>query len=192
MKFSTLFTFFISLAQPLTIVYGSSNTALSESKNTEQVAIEILDTMAERLRLMPEVAKWKAINNKPIDDFKRENQLLQKLEKQGASLGLEAEFVRAFFQTQFDAAKIYQRQFIKTNRTKFDVDSVQDLNKVIRPRVTHLTNKILNLLSDLKNTGLTPEQIKKLFDQNSGRLREFDEEVSKKSLEPFRSLSLII
>ncbi|MFK7823753.1 MAG: gamma subclass chorismate mutase AroQ [Oligoflexales bacterium] len=187
MKFSTLLTLFISLAQPFTAIYGSSHTSLSKSNKTEQVAIEILDTMAERLRIMPEVAKWKAINNKPIDDFERENQLLKKLEKQGADLGLEAEFIRTFFQAQFDAAKIYQRQFIEANRTKSDFDSVQDLNNEIRPKVTQLTNRILNLLSDLKKSGLSPKEIKGLVDQNSGLLYGFDDEVVKKSLEAFNS-----
>src|SRR5262249_2396934 len=60
-------------------------------------ADRLLDLMARRLALMPQVAQAKWNAGKPIEDAKREEAILSRLAAEGAKHGLDADFTRRFF-----------------------------------------------------------------------------------------------
>ena len=139
--------------------------------------MDLLTAFAERLRLMPDVATWKHLNGKDIDDPGREQQLLNLLEEKGKALGLNPLLVRAFFQSQFEAAKLYQKQYIRSQGEKLRLAKASDLNQETRPKISALTNKILKLLGGLNHDDRSVYLSGALLKNHSEILKEFDKDV---------------
>jgi serine protease Do len=68
-----------------------------EKKDAGAAADRLLDLMARRLALMPQVAQAKWNAGLPIEDAKREEAILSRLTAEGAKHGLDADFTRRFF-----------------------------------------------------------------------------------------------
>lgn len=69
--------------------------------------------IAERLKLMTEVAAWKRANEVPVEDLPREKVVMESARIDAAALGLDPVSVGPFVQEQMDAAKDVQRCLIK-------------------------------------------------------------------------------
>lgn len=121
---------------------------IESQKNIDQV----LFLMQKRLALMHEVARTKWNQNLPIEDLSREQQLINALTIKAKSCGLEEAWTRKFFQAQFDAAKLIQKNDFsywskQQHARKFD--SVLDLKTEIRPHLDHLSDELLNSLTKI-------------------------------------------
>ena len=117
---------------------------LETKKNIDQV----LFLMQKRLALMHEVARTKWSQNLAIEDLPREQQLIDNLSKQAKAYGLDEAWTRTFFQAQFDAAKMIQKNdfAIWTQQGQSKFDSFLDLKQDIRPYLDQLSKELLEAL----------------------------------------------
>lgn len=101
--------------------------------------------MAERLSWMDEVAQVKHVKKLPVTDPIREAELLQAMERKGATQGLPAPAVRAFFSGQMDAAKQVQTEWLRVHK---DIPgtgkALPDLATTVRPALDAIGEKMLS------------------------------------------------
>ena len=105
--------------------------------------------MAERLALMPDVARYKWNQKSSIDDPAREQQIIDGLKQEAEAFGIPSKWAEGFFRAQIEAAKIIQREhFARWERERQGKFSdVLDLATVIRPRLDALTPRLLRELA---------------------------------------------
>ena len=125
------------------------------SKPAAQVCTSVkqnLETaLEERLKPMPDVAKWKWCHKKPVFDAAREEQVLNDATQKGAQRGLSESVVRDFFQKQMDQAKAIQSKVIdglKEDPIDCSLYSTDGLNQ-IREQISRNTEHILKNLEVL-------------------------------------------
>lgn len=110
-----------------------------------------LHLLQKRLAIMATVArsKWR---HQPIEDPKREEELLQSLVARAQQQKLDDSFTRHFFQAQFEAAKLLQQNLFatweKTNPNPFA--KVPDLAKELRPQIDQISNELLEAIHQLQ------------------------------------------
>lgn len=112
---------------------------------------KLLQLIQQRLLIAHDVARWKWNHKRPIEDRQREQQLLDKLQKQAIDYGLQPDAVSAFFAAQITAGKliqtadfqIWQRQGVKS------FTNVPDLNQNLRPLLDKLNTDFLAVLTDM-------------------------------------------
>ena len=73
---------------------------------------ELFSLMNTRLSLMVDVAYYKAINKLPIEDLKRETELLAMIKKEALMLQLNPELATSFVQLQFNLGKAIQHRYL--------------------------------------------------------------------------------
>lgn len=144
-------------------------------------------TRDKRLRIAPLVAKSKWNTKAPIDDPVRERIILDSVKVKSKKMGMGDELVVPFFQAQFDAGKIIQKQMHSKWRAENhpSFDPAPNLATDIRPVLDSLT---LQLLLELKNN-----EIERLDTQSTKRLRklarkvissEFSDDVVETAIKP--------
>lgn len=114
------------------------------------IDLEPLRTLlAERLALMPDVARHKWNTRSPVEDLARERQIIAGLQRDAEALGIPAAWAERFFRAQIEAAKVIQRDLFArweaSGQGKFA--NVPDLATVIRPRLDTLTLQLLRTLA---------------------------------------------
>ncbi len=82
-------------------------------KHIDRIDNVIINALAERMSLMPEVAEYKKKNNVPITDEEREIAIMNKLKKVAAEHGLDESFVEEVFLSLFNEAKRIQAEIIE-------------------------------------------------------------------------------
>ncbi len=87
-------------------------------KHIDRLDTVIITTLAERLSLMPEIARLKKESNTPIFQEKREQQIMKTLLEIAEKNGLEKSFVEEVFLSVFNEAKRIQHQIINNNKKK--------------------------------------------------------------------------
>jgi len=104
----------------------------------------------QRLLLAQAVARAKWNVQAPIEDLPREEQVIQAAIKQGAALGLPAEWIESVWRAQIEASKTVQRelyaQWQAQHAGKFD--DAPDLAKTIRPELDRITGQLLRSMAD--------------------------------------------
>jgi chorismate mutase len=115
----------------------------------------LIDLIARRLALMPAVAEYKRAHALPIDDPEREAVVLRQAIDAAAAAGLDPSSVRALFAEQIELAKAIQR------RTRPDAAEPLDLDRVLRPALTDLGERITAALASSADAlpSLRPEQL---------------------------------
>ncbi|MEH2125219.1 gamma subclass chorismate mutase AroQ [Nostoc sp.] len=129
---------------------------------------KLLKLIQQRLLIAHDVARWKWNQKRPIEDLKREQELLLKVRQQATTHSLEPDRVVAFFQAQIEAGKLiqtadfqnWQKQGIKS------FDNVPDLNQTLRPSLDKLNTEFLFALTELTSVLGCP-QIKELIQSRS-------------------------
>ena len=108
----------------------------------------LIEAVADRLALMPEVAKYKWLNDLPIERPEREAELIEQIgERVEASLRAAAErAVRA----QIEASKAMQRRLFAGWQTQAAPVSAESL-ATSRQRIDQATQGLLKALSDYQN-----------------------------------------
>lgn len=117
--------------------------------STSKISLEPLRRLIdERLALMPDVARHKWNTRGAIDDFPREQKVIEALSAQAQSLGIPAPWAERFFRAQITGAKQIQRaNFARWERSGAGTFAgVPDLVTVIRPRLDALTPRLLGEL----------------------------------------------
>lgn len=100
--------------------------------------------MVQRLGWMDQVAEAKQARGLPVNDPKREAELLAAMEKLGAESGLPKEPVRRFFLGQIQAAKVRQEEWLKAHPpTSQQGKAIPDLAKTIRPALDQIGKLML-------------------------------------------------
>ncbi|MEH2211785.1 gamma subclass chorismate mutase AroQ [Nostoc sp.] len=112
---------------------------------------KLLKLIQQRLLIAHDVARWKWNQKRPIEDLKREQELLLKVRQQATTHSLEPDRVAAFFQAQIEAGKLIQTADFK-NWQKQGIKSfanVPDLNQTLRPSLDKLNTEFLFALTEL-------------------------------------------
>lgn len=109
----------------------------------------LYDLMAERLALMPDVARHKWNTRTAIEDLAREQQVIDGLKRDAEALGVPAAWAERFFRAQIEAAKAVQRElFARWERAgQGSFADAPDLAAVTRPRLDALTPRLLRELA---------------------------------------------
>lgn len=115
-------------------------------------ADQVLNLMGQRLNVMATVARWKW-GNRPIEDPKREEELLQQLVAQAREQKQDEAFTRHFFRGQMEAAKLLQRNlFIHWEKTKTPpFANVPDLTKSLRPEIDRISAELRRAVEPLRS-----------------------------------------
>lgn len=107
------------------------------------------ELIAERLALMPDVARYKWNTRTPVEDLVREAQIIAALKREAEALGVPAGWAERFFRAQIEAAKQVQRELFAqwTGAGQGTFADVPDLATVTRPRLDALTPRLLRELA---------------------------------------------
>ncbi len=123
---------------------GTSSAAAADQPALKQLLL-LID---QRLAVAPLVARAKWNSGAPIDDPAREKTILDAVSQQAAEAGIDPAFARKFFQAQFDAGKLIQRdlhaQWRVAKQPPFA--DVPDLGRDVRPVLDRLTPQIIAAL----------------------------------------------
>ncbi|KUI99231.1 chorismate mutase [Vibrio sp. MEBiC08052] len=103
---------------------------------------EIFSTINQRLSYMEDVALYKAIHRKPIEDIEREVVVIDKASQSAAQKGLDKQSVVGFFKAQISAAKAIQYRYRADLLSQPTAAQPRDLKTVIRPALIKLGNQI--------------------------------------------------
>ncbi len=111
----------------------------------------------ERLSHMRDVAAYKWINQRPIEDLEREAVVIAAATRSGLDQNITAASSKAFFVAQIAAAKEIQQYWFNYWQQHGDPDSPPDLVNVVRPELLRLGNQIL---AGLRHAGtVNPDDI---------------------------------
>ncbi len=82
-------------------------------KHIDRLDNVIINALAERMSLMPDVAKHKKEHNIPITDEEREIAIMKKLKNIAAEHGLDKGFVEEIFLSVFNESKRIQSEIVE-------------------------------------------------------------------------------
>src|SRR3954466_5929145 len=85
---------------------------------------ELVRLMADRARLIRDVAEYKAEKGLPSFDREREGALLDVLLTKAAESGLPSDVVRDVFTSLFEASRLDQRRFLQKRTEHFSIGIV--------------------------------------------------------------------
>jgi chorismate mutase-like protein len=113
--------------------------------------LESLRTLIDaRLLLATDVAQYKWNHHLPIEDQRREAEVIAALGRQASELGVPLAWAEAFFRAQIEASKTVQNELFQG----WDVfkhgefPDAPDLAKVTRPKLDRLTDQLLHALAE--------------------------------------------
>ncbi len=134
--------------RPATSELRSQVRILSPRDDAETALEELLGLIRRRLALMHDVARAKWNAKALVEDPRREQALLQEVEKKGLALGLEPAFTRAFFAAQIEAAKLIQGSDLRLweSERRGPFADAPDLKRDLRPRIDGLNADLLACL----------------------------------------------
>ena len=112
---------------------------------------DLATLMARRLGWMDQVAQAKQARALPVNDPKREAELLAAMTKLGAASGLPAGPVKAFFVGQMQAAKVRQEEWLNAHPAAAQKGkAVPDLAKTIRPALDQISKLMILRLAQAR------------------------------------------
>jgi chorismate mutase len=119
---------------------------------------QLLSLQKSRLDVAATVARSKWNSGAPIDDPARERIILDDVARRARGMGLDEQWTRRFFQDQFDAGKVVQRdlhrQWQQEQRPPFA--NPPDLRRDVRPVLDRLTPELLTALTQLQGHQCDP------------------------------------
>jgi len=110
----------------------------------------LVDLLARRLAFAPLVAAQKKARGLPIEDPKREREVLEAVQQKARGLGLPLRETGELFQLQIEFSKVVQQR--PSEPTSLD------LGTQIRPTLTALGDRILDALVELRAAHETPTE----------------------------------
>lgn len=113
----------------------------------------VLELIAQRLALMPDVAAWKWEAKQPILDAPREAQVLDRAVADAVAFGLDGEAARQFFDLQIRMARSIQHRYFEDWRiANTSVPKARDLNQELRPALDALGRELLIAIYSASNS----------------------------------------
>jgi chorismate mutase len=165
----------------------SSCVSRYDQKNNHDPLLKLIDA---RLKVAPLVAKSKWNTKAPIDDPVREKVILDSVKSKAQKMGLDENVAIHFFQAQFEAGKMVQRQlhnqWQKRNQPPFN--PAPDLATEVRPVLDSLTPLLLLELKKNKTHTLDAQSITKLRkDARKIISPEFTNDVVETAIQPLEA-----
>ena len=174
--FGLFFSSTTVVAANLKLYFAAHNSGSLQSANPQVITIvdqqltvdKLLKLIQQRLLIAHDVARWKWNHKRPIEDLKREQELLLRVRQQAKTHSLEPDTVARFFQAQIEAGKLiqtvdfqnWQKQGIKS------FPNVPDLNQTLRPELDKLNTEFVFALTELTPVLGCP-QIRELIQSRS-------------------------
>lgn len=146
---------------------------------------ELFSLINLRLSYMEDVALYKALNHKPIEDITREAIVIKKSSQSAEKAGLNKQSVMHFFQAQIAAAKAIQYRYRADLLNTPTTHTPRNLTTEIRPKLIILGEQINKEIARyLKEEGKFLQQDLSLFKAtlNTRYLTEIDKDALFKSL----------
>ena len=135
----------------LAILLAALGRAAEAAPLDREAAKQLLTLIDQRLAIAPQVAQAKWNSGGAIDDFAREKTILDTVSNQAEVAGLNPAFARRFFQAQFDAGKMTQRdlhrQWQASAQGKFS--GAPDLARDVRPALDRLSAQLIAALREV-------------------------------------------
>jgi len=165
---------------------GSTVSCLThyDEKNNAELLLKLID---KRLKVSPLVAKSKWNTKAPIDDPVREKVILDSVKIKVQKMGIDENLAVQFFQAQFEAGKIVQRQLHSRwqiqNQASFN--PVPNLATEVRPVLDRLTPLLLLELKKNNPHTLNAQSIKILRKEARKIISpEFTDDVVETAIQP--------
>ncbi|AZF29861.1 Periplasmic chorismate mutase I precursor [Pseudomonas sp. R4-35-07] len=119
----------------------------------------LLNSIAERLEIADQVALSKWDSHKPVEDKKREQEVIASVVAQAPSYKLDPASTEQFFAAQIEANKLVQYTHLSDwqFQGKAPDDPRPDLIKQIRPRLDELQKRLLQQLADFTPLRTDPQ-----------------------------------
>ncbi|MBD8270442.1 chorismate mutase [Pseudomonas fluorescens] len=119
----------------------------------------LLNSIAERLEIADQVALSKWDSKKPVEDKKREQEVIASVVAQAPSYKLDPAVAEQFFSAQIEANKLVQYTHLSDwqFQGKAPDDPRPDLVKQIRPRLDELQKRLLQQLADFTPQRTDPQ-----------------------------------
>lgn len=147
----------------LILCLGSTASCIShyDEKNNTEPLLKLIDT---RLKVAPLVAKSKWNTKAPIDDPVREKVILDSVKSKAQKMGVDENLAIHFFQAQFEAGKMVQRQLHSQWKAQNQVpfNPAPNLATEVRPVLDSLTPLLLLELKKNKHNPLHAHSILRL------------------------------
>lgn len=120
----------------------------SERERAEEIAGELHSAVWNRLALMPAVAHVKFVQQRPITDRVREQELTDDFRSQAQARGIRPEYAERVITAQLEASKLIQSKLYEqwTQSPPSDSDTLRDLTQELRPAIDAATERILTAL----------------------------------------------
>lgn len=152
---------------------------------------QLANSIQQRLELMPDVARFKWNNKRPVSDPEREEQLLNALTKRATEHGISAGLSRRFFAAQMAAARQMQERLIADWKDKNTepFENVPDLANDLRPRIDKVSEAMLDSLATLEpalTDAATSEFVANALQQRLNATPQFEADL-KTAFEPLLS-----
>ena len=119
----------------------------------------LLNSIAERLAIADQVALSKWDSKKPVEDKKREQEVIASVIAQASSYTLSPAAAEQFFSAQIEANKLVQYTLLSDwqFQGKAPDDPRPDLVKQIRPQLDELQKRLLQQLADFTPQRTDPQ-----------------------------------
>jgi chorismate mutase len=146
----------LPLAAALLLAACAANRPAPASLRTD--VGQLLSLQKTRLDVAAPVARSKWNSHAPIDDPAREQAILDDVAARAQRMGLDAQWARRFFQDQFDAGKIVQRDLHRQWQVERHPPFANppDLAREVRPVLDRLTPELLAALARLDGRWCDP------------------------------------
>ncbi len=125
--------------------------ALGSDRSEVRTARRFIGLLQQRLLLSRQVAMAKFNSGAPVEDLKRERELLEKTLKVA---GRGHELAQRVLQSQIDASKTAQRKFIAKWAGHPRFKHAPDLAREIRPKLDKLTKEMLSMMRSVLGTSV--------------------------------------
>lgn len=109
---------------------------------------QLLLLVAQRLRLMQEVAHYKAVHHLPLHVPEVEAKLLAEVARQARDLGISSSKAQATIALQMRLGVYIQQQWCEQwQHSSLPLSAPKDLNQALRPQLNRLTHEILQQIA---------------------------------------------
>lgn len=127
----------------LLLLSAIASIAATPASAAAATADELYALVGERLSLMRDVAAFKWLNDRPVEDPAREQIVIRAALEAAGNQGLQADGAEAFFREQIEAAKDIQRYWLDRWRAAGGPAAAADLLSETRPRLLALGDRIV-------------------------------------------------
>ncbi|MEM0955468.1 MAG: gamma subclass chorismate mutase AroQ [Pseudomonadota bacterium] len=130
--------------------------SVAYSVRAEQaITANLKQTLTQRLLMMHDVAAYKWINQRPVEDLEREAQVLTATVERATTFGLDRTFATGVVRAQISAAKHIQSRWFTVWAVEGGPARAPDLTSELRPRISSQTEILLQQLKTFSAVELT-------------------------------------